>query len=330
MRVAVVGCGAIAVLWGEALATRDGATIVAVVDPDVGAAKAFVERHELASPNYADLDVALAAETPDIVCNITPPEVHTRVNLAALAAGSHVFTEKPLAPTMDEARRVLAAADAAGRRVSVMQNRRYDARIRGLAAYVASGALGPPAITCADYFMNPRFGGFREQMDNPLLLDMAIHHFDQARVISPGARAVRVYAVEVNPQGSVFRGNAVAVCTFECDDGSVFSYRGSWATPGFPTSWEAAWRVSGPTGTALWDGGGEVRGQVADQDAVAVPLPTTSGGRLGHAGCIDEMLDAVADDRRAETDVADNLQSLAMVHAAVESARRREPVEVEY
>jgi len=171
-------------------------------------------------------------------------------------------------------------------------------------------------------------------MDHPLLLDMAIHHFDQARQFSP-VPAARVSCVEVNPEGSPYRGNAAAVCTFERADGSLLSYRGSWATAGLSTPWAATWRISGSRGSANWDGERDVRAEVVDGDedgggaVMALKVPAVDEARVGHAGCIDEMLAACVEDRPAETDIADNLQSLAMVEAAVESARRRQPVDVE-
>jgi predicted dehydrogenase len=333
-RVAVAGCGGIAGLWIDALRTRDDVEIAALVDPVEASAKRLANLYDVTAPVFGDLSLALASEPVDVVCNITPPEMHLEVDLLALEAGCHVFTEKPVAPTVEEGRRIRDAARAAGRSVSVMQNRRFDPSARAIAALVASGAIGRPAVVAVDYFMRVDFGGFRAEMDNPLLLDMAIHHFDQSRQLGgSGNDAVRVTAIEVNPEGSPFRGNAVAVCTFERADGSLLSYRGSWATPGLSTPWAARWRIAGSRGTVTWDGEQSVRAEAMGADGAVAPLAVEPSAdsrarRTGHAGCIDEMLDAVAEGRPAETDVDDNLRSLAMVEAAVESARRRQPVEV--
>jgi predicted dehydrogenase len=328
----VAGCGGIAGLWIDALRTRDDVEIAALVDPVEASAKGLADRYDVTAPVFGDLSLALASESIDVVCNITPPELHVEVDLLALEAGCHVFTEKPVAPTVEEGRRVRDAARAVGRRVSVMQNRRFSPWARAAAELIASGAIGRPSVVAVDYFMSVRFGGFRELMDNPLLLDMAIHHFDQARQLAP-AEPTRVTAVEVNPEGSPFRGNAVAVCTFERADGSVMSYRGSWATPGLSTPWAAAWRIAGSNGTLAWDGEESVRVEAIGAEGALTPVPVEPrpevlARRTGHAGCIDEMLDALAEGRPAETDVEDNLRSLAMVEAAVESAERRAPVEV--
>ena len=63
-----------------------------------------------------------------------------------------------------------------------------------------------------------------------------------------------VYCEEYNPSWSWYAGNANATAVFEMDGGARFVYNGSWCSPGAETSWNAAWRVSGEHGTALWDG----------------------------------------------------------------------------
>jgi predicted dehydrogenase len=215
-----------------------------------------------------------------------------------------------------------------------MQQRRYVIGSRTLRDGVHAGRIGLPEFICVDYFMAPHFRGFRGVMKSPLLLDMAIHTFDQARFIA-GVEPCAVYCHEFNPPSSRYEGAAAAVCTFECVDGSVISYRGSWAAEGCATTWESDWRVVGSDGTAIWDGSGlpysEAPVHIADEGALFSPVQrsdwsATYAGPEGHAGCIDALLSAAARGVRAETDCADNLASLAMVFGALESARRGQRV----
>jgi predicted dehydrogenase len=174
-------------------------------------------------------------------------------------------------------------------------------------------------------------------MDSPLLLDMAIHTFDQARLIL-GADPVSVYCHEFNPPGSWYAGNAAAVCIFEMSDGSVFCYRGSWCAEGAPTSWESAWRITGEKGTAVWDGHGAPYAEVVapgDQtgrftkEFVRVEAPELEQpAHTGHSGCLDEMFASLKEGRRAETDCRDNLFSMAMVFGALESAKTGRKVDL--
>ncbi|HEX4211857.1 MAG TPA: Gfo/Idh/MocA family oxidoreductase [Candidatus Dormibacteraeota bacterium] len=324
-RLAVVGCGSIAPAWLGPLGDRTDIRIVALVDTVESNARSRAGEFGLDAPVFTGLEEALSATTPDVVCNLTPPALHHPVTLTALEAGCHVFTEKPLAAGLDQAAQLIDAADRAGRRLTVMQNRRYMATIRGLRDAVTGGAIGTPGLVGIDFFRGPRFGGFRDEMDSPLLLDMAIHTFDAARFITDG-RAVAATCTEFNPPGSWYRGAAAALCTFELEGGLLVSYRGSWAATGLPTSWESAWRVVGSRGTAIWEGDSTLRCQVEvdaagfERETREIEISSSWEGRSGHGGCIDEMLTALAEGRPAETDAHDNVHSLAMVLAAVASS----------
>jgi predicted dehydrogenase len=186
--------------------------------------------------------------------------------------------------------------------------------------------------------MEPHFGGFRHEMEHPLLVEMAVHTFDQMRFIT-GEEPLSVYCLEFNPSGSLFRGAAAAECVFECTSGCVFSYRGSWAAEGCRTSWASEWRVVGDRGTAVWDGEGAPHGEMEVEPIVVEPVaseplwptrrlefPHTYAGEEGHAGCIESFFAGLASGTRPETDSSDNIKSLAMVFAALESSRRGERV----
>lgn len=214
-----------------------------------------------------------------------------------------------------------------------MQNRRYQKQIRAARDLVHSEAIGTPGAAYADFFFGAHFGSFRDAMDHPLILDMAIHTFDQARFLLR-SDPVSVYCHEWNPVGSWYQGNAAAICLFEMSDGSVFSYRGSWCAEGAETSWEADWRVTGSLGTVIWDGADTLYAQsVSPGQSPSFLLQTSSvdpvlswTGQEGHHGCLDEMFAALREGRPAETDSADNEKSVAMVFAAIESAKNQSKV----
>jgi predicted dehydrogenase len=327
-KVAIAGCGGMAKVWAEYAIKRQDAEIVALVDIYPDNARKFAERFGLRCGIFADLKEAIAASGANLVFDVTIPESHFNVMTTAVASGCHVFGEKPMAATMEEAKRMIEEAEKHGKQYAVMQNRRYNRNIRALREIAASEALGPIGFACADFFLGPHFGGFRDAMESPLLLDMAIHTFDQVRFIL-GKDPISVYCHEFNPAGSWYQGNAAAVCIFEYADGSVFCYRGSWCAEGAPTSWEASWRLMGSKGTALWDG--------TNAPYYETVIPSTESkfmndynhivsepaweGQDGHFGCLDEMFAALLEGRPAETDCRDNIKSLAMVHGALQSAK---------
>jgi predicted dehydrogenase len=333
IRAAVVGLGGISQVWLPPL--RDRVEIVALVDPAADRTSDARERHGLSAPAFRSLDVALAATTPTLVVNLTPVEWHRPVTIAALDAGCDVMQEKPLAVDLTEANELIAAADGAGKTLAIMQNRRYVPGIQSLHSGIAGGLLGDVSFVAADMFLAHPVaeGEWRQTMASPLLVDMAIHTFDQARYLT-GRNAVAAYCHEFNPPYSWYEGAASAICMFEMEGGVVFSYRGSWVDPGLATTYDAAWRINGSGGTAVWDGRSQPRFQATAgrpelaTDVEQWPLAECRD-RMGHAAAIDEFLDALEKREKPPTSADDNIQSLAMVFAALESAGERRRITLE-
>lgn len=333
-KVIVAGCGGMANTWVDYAKKRSDTEIVGLVDIKEEFARAMAERKELACPVFTDLKEAIRATGANLVFDVTIPASHYAIGTAAMELGCHVFGEKPLAESMGECLDIVRLSEQTGRTHAVMQNRRYDPRIRSLRKLVEDGTIGKLGFIGADFFIGAHFGGFRDAMESPLLLDMAIHTFDQARLIS-GADPVSVYCHEFNPPGSWYAGNAMAVCIFEMSDGSVFNYRGSWCSEGVTTSWEAEWRVTGEKGTAIWDGRGEPYAEIVaagDQTGKFIrEYERIEGGATEmsatfHHGCLDEMFAALAEGRKPETDCSDNIYSMAMVLASLASAKTGQKV----
>ncbi|MBD2867480.1 Gfo/Idh/MocA family protein [Paenibacillus arenilitoris] len=328
-RVVVAGCGGMANTWVDYAKDREDTEIVGLVDIKEEFAKAMAERKALACPTFTDIAEAIRATGANLVFDVTIPASHYTIGTTAMELGCHVFGEKPLAETMGECAGIVRLSESTGKTHAVMQNRRFDPRIRAFRNLVAGGTIGKPGFIGADFFIGAHFGGFRDAMESPLLLDMAIHTFDQARFIA-GVDPVSVYCHEFNPPGSWYEGNAMAICIYEMSDGSVFNYRGSWCAEGAPTSWEASWRVTGEHGTAIWDGHGAPFAEVVagvDQTGKFIREYRRIDGELVemrntfHRGCLDDMFASLAEGRKPETDCGDNLYSMAMVLAALESAK---------
>jgi predicted dehydrogenase len=206
----------------------------------------------------------------------------------------------------------------------VSQSRRYNAGLHPLRRLIVE-QTGPPSILNADFYIGAHFGGFRDAMAHPLLLDMAIHTFDAARFLS-GADPVAVYCEEWNPPWSWYAGAACATAIIEMSDGLRFVYRGSWCSEGAPTSWEAAWRAVGPRGTAIWDGEHTPFAEIVTEpggfhsktERRSVPVEDVP---TGTAGSLRDFLDALETGAMPMGECHDNIQSLAMVFGAIESAR---------
>jgi predicted dehydrogenase len=338
-RAVLAGCGGMAKGWLKAL--RDApelqgrVAIVGLVDIDIAAADRLKAEFGLDAATGTSLDGMLSSTKPDIVFDVVIPAARRDVVLTALKHGCHVLTEKPMATSLDEARELIAAATRAGRVHAVVQNRRYVEGVRRIRQVIADGTLGELTALHADFFIGAHFGGFRDAMEHPLLLDMAIHTFDAARYMS-GADPLAVYALETNPRGSWYAHGAAANGIFEFSDDIVFTYRGSWAAEGATTSWESQWRVIGTKGTLLWDGADQYDVKIVAgdsgflrplKDVAIAPAPHPSQTH-GHASVLAEFLDAIETGRAPETAGADNIKSLGMVFGAIDSARLHQRVSI--
>lgn len=337
LRAVLVGCGSMSQAWLRTLATIEGLTIVGLVDIVEDAARTRRDEFGLAHAQVGDdLDAMLSATRPDIVFDVTVPEAHAATTLTALQHGCHVLGEKPMASSMDEARRMVEAAQQAGKLYAVTQNRRYTAPIRRVREFLRSGAIGSLTTVNCDFYVGAHFEGFRNHMPHVLLLDMAIHTFDQARFLT-GLDAMRVlFCKEWNPRGSWFDRDASAIAVFEMNDGVIFTYRGSWCAEGVNTSWESEWRFVGDAGSATWNGSSGFRAQTPEthsgfiykQRDLVLPELDTTGLDEGHASVIRQFIRCVREGDVPETICTDNIKSLAMVFGAIEAATSGQAVAI--
>ncbi len=324
VRVIQVGAGGMGRVWLQLLADSSTVHLVGLADLDVEAARSALVEMGLS-------DVAVAASLSEIavstgaeaVINVTVPAAHHPVNIEALFAGLPVLCEKPIAPTLSRALSLAAASEASGQLLMTSQSRRYYPVLAELKQQL--GSLGTIGMVTTEYSMAPRFGGFREEMDSPLLLDMSIHAFDVARYLLD-ADPVSVYCESFNPGWSWYQGDSAATAIFEFENGIRYTYVGSWCSPGFETSWNGSWRVSGSAGTALWDG--ESRPRV---DGVGAGSTESADAGVGEtiAGSLAEFIAALRTGQVPSGEVHSNILSLAMVEGAVRSAETRHRVVID-
>ncbi len=341
LKAVLCGCGAMAHGWLRALASQPdlatSVTIVGLVDLDIAVALSLAETFGLNDVEIGnDLDAVLALTKADILFDVVIPAARQAVVAAGLKHGCHVLSEKPMAASLEEARLLVRLAGEAGRLHAVVQNRRFISGVRRMQRFVESGALGDLTAIHCDFFLAPHFGGFREAMDNVLLLDMAIHTFDAARFVS-GRHPQSVYCVESNPQGSWYAHGASANAIFRFTDEVIFTYRGSWCAEGRRTSWESFWRLVGSQGMLTWDGedafeaavAGDERGLLKGHRVIDVPAAPREEETHGHASVIADFLKSIRTGRPPETAGFDNIKSLAMVFGAIESAKTGQPVAIQ-
>lgn len=150
--VGVIGAGVISTQYLENLTTFPDLEVRFIADIAEERAAAQAEKFGIAgSGSVADL---LADDGIEIVVNLTLPKVHVEVALQALAAGKHVWSEKPFALNREDGQRLLAAAHDAGLRVATAPDTFLGAGIQSARRYIESGAIGAP-LTALTMLQSP-------------------------------------------------------------------------------------------------------------------------------------------------------------------------------
>ena len=188
LRAGVVGLGTMGRnhvrVWDEAVR---GVDLVAVADPDPDAVGRAT--HGKALRGYPDARQMFAEERLDLVSIVAPTSLHLDVTLEALDAGIHVLVEKPIAATRDEGERMIAAAAAADRILTVGHIERFNPAILELRRRLADGELGRVFQIHAT-----RLGPFPARIrDVGVVVDLAPHDLDIMRFLLE-SDPVRLYA----------------------------------------------------------------------------------------------------------------------------------------
>jgi predicted dehydrogenase len=171
-RVGIIGCGNISSAYVNGCRMFDSLRVVAVADLAPEAAQAKAAEHDLGCAG--SVEELLADPDIDIVINLTIPAAHAAVSLAALAAGKHVYSEKPLAVARADGQVVLAEAAARGLRVGGAPDTFLGGGLQTCRKLIDDGAIGEPVAATA--FMlghgpeswHPNPGFFYRQGAGPL------------------------------------------------------------------------------------------------------------------------------------------------------------------
>jgi predicted dehydrogenase len=143
LRVGIVGCGKIADGHADVLQYLEGAALVAVCDREPLLAEQLAVRYGIPGW-YGDFAEMLEKERLDVVHITTPPGVHLALTRQAVAAGCHVFLEKPLALTATESRDLIETVIAGGKQMTINYWPNFDPPAMEFKRILASGAIGDP------------------------------------------------------------------------------------------------------------------------------------------------------------------------------------------
>ncbi len=317
--------------WKSVTSTSPDFDLVAIVDvvqkalDDAGDALNIP-----AERRFKSLEEAIAKVPADAILTVTPPAVHAPHAKYAMEHGLHVLTEKPIADNMENALMMTRVAAQTKRQLVVGQNYRYNALIQKLKQLIADKVAGEFGHGHISFYIPGDFTGtFRETMEYPLLVDMAIHHMDLIRCVT-GRNIEKVTAHTFKPVWSWYQHDPGLMMILELEGGLSFSYSGDWSAKGKSTSWNGDWRLQCADGSIHLDGD---KITIARSDRWSknptvenVEAPPVERG--GQAALLANFANAIRTGKPAETNGQDNLGSFGAVIAGVLSTKESRTVNV--
>jgi len=344
-RMIQVGTGG----WGSAWCrtflppnVKDGLVeVVAAVDVQEDALVNAQEGLGLkASQCYTNIQKALDQNPADFCSVVVPPAHHEAVVDVALAHDMHILSEKPIADSLEASVRIASKVQAAGKKMGVTMSHRFDQDKSTLRALLRSGDYGAldylvMRFTC-DCRKYGSWGAFRHEIPDSLMVEGAVHHLDIVADLA-GAKCDTLYAQTWNPAWGEFKGDSQGLVMMHFENGMRGTYEGAktnavglncWGKEYIRAECEGGTLVLGRRRLEAWPYDASQQGRVRG-DERGQPIPLLEQPKWANTWLIEKFVRWLDGSEPMETNIQDNLQSVALVFAAIESSRTGQPVQVQ-
>lgn len=289
---------------------------------------------------YTDLERAFDDNEVDFCTVVVPPAAHELVVDAAVRHGVNILSEKPIADTIEASCRIAQKVEAAGLKMGVTMSHRFRQDITTLRRLVWSRQFGELDYLVCRYLYDGReygrWGEFRYHIDHPLMVEAAVHHLDllvDLASMGSGAKCSTIYAQIWNPRWSTFAGDSQALVTMTLDNGKHASYEGANVNAVALNNWKNEYIRAECEGATLImeDAALDALPHFDDRDRRGDrhPVELIDQPKWSNAWLIEKFIHWLDGGEPMETNVRDNLQSMALVFAAIESNRTSQPVDVQ-
>ena len=334
----IIGCGRIAPRHAQSISDISNADLIAVADEIISRAQNFETKYNVEA--YSDYHALLARDDIDVVNVCVPSGLHKQVSLDAIAAGKHVIVEKPIALSSSDANEMIQAAKDAHVKLCVILQNRFNPPMQEIHEVVKSGKIGKVLLGNAtlrwyrpqSYYEDGWHGTWA--MDGGALMNQSIHHIDALQWLVGDVESVFAYT---GTQGHQMEAEDTGVAVLRFKNGALGSIEGSTIT--YPQNIEGSVAVFGEKGSlkiggtalnrkVLWRIDGELDNDHENIMSALADPPSVYGA--SHKLVIEDMINAIHEDRLPTTHGNEGKRSLALVQAIYESARTGQPVEVNY
>ncbi|MEW9837427.1 Gfo/Idh/MocA family protein [Mesorhizobium marinum] len=274
----------------------------------------------IGDPNVEIIDLAFPPDQQPALIRHALKQKHVKAILA----------QKPLALSLDEARKLRDEAMAAGKILSVNQNMRYDQSMRVLKQIIDSGALGDIVFAQIDMHAIPHWQTFLEKYDRLTLSNMSVHHLDVLRFLLGDPDEITTLTRK-DPRTKFDHSDGIIVSTLRFPSGVMaVSLEDVWSGPreeGYKDDQHINWRVDGTLGVAK----GTIGWPTGAASTLTYASTKTTGGEwvtptwetmwFPHAfiGVMEQLQHAVATGTEPALQVADNVKTMALIEAGYRS-----------
>lgn len=214
VKLAIVGCGNIAGPYADTVMRYPETELVGVSDVDMSKAEALAETHGCRV--YPSFEAMLADDALELICNLTVHHAHYAVTKACLEAGKHVYSEKPLALTSEEAQDLVALAKRKNLRLGCSPFTFLGEAQQAAWRHIQAGHLGPVRVAYAEVnwgrieAWHPAPGPFYEV---GALFDVGVYPLTLLTALFGPARSVLSYGKLLYPERVTKEGKPFTIKT---------------------------------------------------------------------------------------------------------------------
>lgn len=327
---ALVGCGRIAERHAELLGLSQitGARLVGICD--VAPDKAQKLGTQLSVPWFTNMHEMMSSVRPDVVSVLTQSGLHAEHVVTLAPYGKHIVVEKPMALTLSDADRMIAACDYAGIRLFVVKQNRFNVPVQKTREALEAGRFGKLVLgtirvrwrRSQEYYDQDPWRG-TWSMDGGVLANQASHHVDLLEWM-------------MGEVDSVFAMSATALVDIEAEDTAVATLRFANGALGVveattatrPSDLEGSISILGEKGTVViggfavnslktWDFVDPQRGDDDVMEQFSVNPPSVYG--FGHKAYYEHVVDCILNEKHHLVDGLEARKSLELITAIYES-----------
>jgi len=289
---------------------------------------------------FTDPRAAFDRVRADFAIIVTTPDRHEEIVDLALAHDMDILSEKPIADTLSASCRIAAKVKAAGRKMGVTMSHRFDQDKTTLRREIRSERSGPLDYLVCRFTCDCRrfasWGKYRHEMPDALMVEGAVHHLDIVADLA-GAKCDTIFARTWNPEWGEFAGDSQALVMMTFPNGVRATYEGAKTNAAGLNGWQQEYVRAECRDAMLIMNRRRVerfahdasRGYASAVEGQGETVPLIEQPKWANAWLTELFVRWLQGGEPMETNVEDNLQSVALVFAGIQSSRTGMPVKVQ-